>query len=173
MTKLLIVAMLALPALAQRDPSLALRQYLELTNEQVAAVVRLNTQLNRFSAEKFNRQRQVQMEIAQEMQRETLDPMAIGVRYIEVEAIRREMQAEQARTATQIGALLTTAQRTKLQALQDVVRTYPVACEAVALNLLTVPPVAPDPNSPMPPEYYGSICSSSRWFNTSSFLMPN
>jgi hypothetical protein len=150
MTKFLLCVVLAGVAVGQvtnpvppvfegPGPSLALRQYLDLTNAQVASIVRLNAEAQRFQVEKFRRQAQVNMEISQEMRRETLDPMAIGLRFVELEAIRREIAAEQARAAREVQALLTPAQRTRIQALQDVLRTYPVACEALAHNLMSPP----------------------------------
>lgn len=153
MRKFLLAVVLAGAALAQvtppviqppiaggPEPSLALRQYLDLTNEQVSTILRLRGELNRFQAEKLRRQLQVNLELSQEMRRETLDPMAIGVRHVELEAIRREIDAEQARVAREVQALLTAAQRTRVQALQDVLRTYPLACEALYHNLMSVPP---------------------------------
>lgn len=153
MTKFLLSVVLAGAALAQvtppviqppiiggPEPSLALRQYLDLTNEQVSTILRLRGDLNRFQSEKLRRQLQVNLELSQEMRRETLDPMAIGVRHVELEAIRREIDAEQARVAREVQALLTAAQRTRVQALQDVLRTYPLACEALYHNLMSVPP---------------------------------
>jgi hypothetical protein len=127
------------PVFEGPGPSLALRQYLDLTNAQVASIVRLNTEAQRFQQEKFRRQAQVNFELSQEMRRDTLDPMAIGLRFVELEAIRREIAGEQARVAREVQALLTAAQRTRIQALQDVLRTYPVACEALAHNLMAAP----------------------------------
>lgn len=153
MTKFLLSVVLAGAALAQvmppvmqppiiggPEPSLALRQYLDLTNEQVSSIIRLRGDLNRFQSEKLRRQLQVNLEMSQELRRETLDPMAIGVRHVELEAIRREIDAEQARVARDVQALLTAAQRTRVQALHDVLRTYPLACEALYHNLMSVPP---------------------------------
>lgn len=153
MTKLLLSVVLASAAFTQvgtqppfqppgpggPEPSLALRQYLDLTNQQVSTMLRLRSELVRFQSEKLRRQVQVNMEISQEMRRETLDPMAIGLRFVELEAIRREIAAEQARITREVQALLTPAQRTRIQALQDVLRTYPLACEALFHNLMSPP----------------------------------
>ena len=153
MTRLLLSVVLAAAAFAQvgtqppfqppivggPEPSLALRQYLDLTNQQVSTILRLRTELARFQGEKLRRQAQVNVELSQEFRRETLDPMAIGVRQVELEAIRREIQAEQARVAREVQALLTPAQRTRIQALQEVLRTYPLACEALYHNLMSPP----------------------------------
>jgi hypothetical protein len=146
--RLLLSLVLAAGAFAQTmppvfpggpGPSLSLRQYLDLTNEQVATMVRLTNEFQRFQSEKFRRQAQVSLELSQETRRETLDPMAIGVRFVEMEAIRREITAEQQRITQEVQALLTPAQRTRTQALQDVLRTYPIACEALANNLMSPP----------------------------------
>jgi hypothetical protein len=102
-------------------------------------MVRLNAELARFQGEKLRRVLQVNMELAQEMRRENLDPMAIGLRHVELEAIRREIAAEQQRVARETQALLTPAQRPKVQALQEVLRMYPLACEALAMNLMAPP----------------------------------
>ena len=155
MGKFLLTVVLASAAFAQvtppvilqpgegTGPSLALRQYLDLTNAQVASMVRLNAELNRFQGEKFRRAAQVSNELAQEMRRENLDPMAIGLRHVELEAIRREIAAEQQRVARETQALLTPAQRPKVQALQEVLRMYPLACEALAMNLMAPPQQQP------------------------------
>jgi hypothetical protein len=116
-----------------------LLRYLELTDAQVPRIQRLNAQLAAYRAGKARRQFQVQQELAQEMGRDPLDPTAIGLRHVELESIRREMEAEQRKTVEEIQALLTPAQRTRLDGLAQVLRQHSTACSAVALNLLPVP----------------------------------
>lgn len=123
-----------------------LRVYLELTTDQLNAMSRLNADLRRFQSDKARRMAQVSLELQDEMRKQTLDPMAIGLRYVEMEAIQRELTAKAKETATEVQKQFTAAQRTKLQALLEVLRTYPLACEAISLNL-----IAPEPN---------------RWFDT-------
>ena len=118
----------------------ALRQYLELTFTQVSTLTDLSTRFLQFQGEKMQRMSQVQREIAEEMQRENPDPMALGQRYVELEVIRRELEREQRRIAEDVQALYTPAQRTKVAALQEVLRMYPMACEAVQRNLIPAPP---------------------------------
>src|SRR4051794_10827771 len=77
-----------------------LKTYLELTDDQVTSIKKANTDLNTFRGTKLQRQFQVQAELAQETSKQTPDPMAIGLRYVEFEAIRRELQAEQQKTAS-------------------------------------------------------------------------
>jgi hypothetical protein len=124
----------------------ALQRYLELTQDQVARITRLNNAFRQFQGEKSRRSFQVQLEIGQEQRRETLDPMALGLRHVELEAIRREIEAEQRKTLASVQEILTPAQRTRIAALQEVLRQYPLACEAVSNNLMAPPaPMAPDP----------------------------
>jgi hypothetical protein len=127
-----------------------LRVYLDLTGDQMAAMNRLNAELRRFQSDKGRRATQVQLELQDERQKETLDPMAFGLRYVELEAIQRDVAAKAKDTAAEVQKLFTPAQKTKLQALVDVLRNYPLACEAVSLNLIT----------PL----------ETRWFNTGGIL---
>ena len=62
--------------------------------------------------------------------------MALGLRYIELEAIRRELQAEQQKTVTAVQKLLTEPQKIKLAALQQSLQLYSTACSAVEQNVL-------------------------------------
>lgn len=121
-----------------------LRQYLELTSAQVTSISSLTGQLVRYQAEKTQRMAQVHVEIAAEMGRNSLDPMALGMRYVELEVIRRELTAEARRVAEETQKLYTPAQRTKIVALQEVLRQYPLACEALQRNLMP-PPEQPQP----------------------------
>jgi hypothetical protein len=69
--------------------------------------------------------------------------MALGARYVELETIRREIAAERQRTAEAVQAVLTPAQRMRTAALQEVLRNYGLACEALNTNLMTLPALAP------------------------------
>ena len=121
-----------------------LKAYLELTDDQIQAITKASTDLNAFRATKLQRQLQVQTELAQEMAKQTLDPMALGLRYMELEAIRRELNAEQQKTATAVQNILTAPQKTKAAALQQALQLYPTACSAVEQNVL--PTAAPPGN---------------------------
>lgn len=116
-----------------------LRRYLELTAAQGVRIQQLNAQLSAYRSGKTIRQIAVQRELAEEMAREPLDPTAIGLRHVELESIRREIEAEQRKTMEEIQALLTPAQRTRLDGLAQVLRQQNTACAAVALNLLSAP----------------------------------
>ena len=145
-------------------PQLAatLQQYLGLSEAQSSQINALNQQLTQFLGTKAHRQIQLQVELAQETSRPSLDAMAIGTRYAEIEQIRRDNDAERARTAGSIQNTLTEVQKGKLTALQSVIRDYPMACEAITQNLLT--PVAagainPNFTPPLPAVVAGSFAS--------------
>ena len=78
------------------------KNYLELTDQQVSQILAKNQQLGEYRSAKMERQFAVQLEIAQETQRTMLDPMAIGLRYLELETIRREIESESKKITTEI-----------------------------------------------------------------------
>ncbi len=125
-----------------------LKAYLELTDDQIQAITNANTDLNTFRATKLQRQLQVHSELAQEMAKQTLDPMSLGLRYMELEAIRRELNTEQQKTATAVQNILTAPQKTKAAALQQALQFYPTACAAVEQNVLST--AAPRPGNIIP-----------------------
>jgi Spy/CpxP family protein refolding chaperone len=129
----------------------ALQNYLALTTEQVNTIQRLNGAYRQFETEKANRAVQVQIELAQETAKTPLDAMALGVRHVEMEAIRRELRAQQQKTYDEIQKLLTPAQKTKVQALIDAIRLQGVICEAQAENILP------------------AFSFANRWFDTGTF----
>lgn len=131
------------------------KQYVGLTDEQVARITRLNVALAQFQASKAARRIQVQIEIAQETRREALDATALGLRYLELEVIRREVEAEQGKVVAAVQALLTEPQKTKVAALRQVLADYPTACAGVAANVVPAP-------DPLP-------AGGPRWFDTSQF----
>ena len=69
-----------------------LRQYLQLSEGQMTTLGRNITDYRRWSDTKIMRIQEVMTEIAKETEQPTLDPMALGVRYAEIEAICRDMR---------------------------------------------------------------------------------
>lgn len=114
----------------------ALRLFLGLTDEQVKLIADKNLEFARFVAEKSRRQRQVQTEIAAETRKETLDPMALGLRYMELELIRREIRAAEDKLRADLRKALTAEQNAKLDALQKALELLPLYQQAVGIHLL-------------------------------------
>ena len=82
-------------ATAQRFPvsrfSPLVREHFSLTDAQVNNIQRQNDEYLFWSRTKYERMSEVQREIAFETARQPIDPMALGVRYLELELIRREI----------------------------------------------------------------------------------
>ena len=74
---------------------LQVKEYLGLSPDQISKILGLNSALGTFRLEKTQRQFQVQQEIADETARPSPDPMALGVRYFELEALRRQLDTQQ------------------------------------------------------------------------------
>ncbi len=125
----------------------ALRLYLELTDAQIDSITFLNTEYQRLVQTKQRRMSQVQQELTEELAKDPLDPMAIGLRYAELEATRRQLDAELGRTRTKIRAVLKEPQAAKLKVLEDITKLLPIYSEAVQVNLLEAQAWTPMPVS--------------------------
>jgi hypothetical protein len=117
----------------------ALRQYLQLTPSQADTLVRLNDRFRQSSYPGQQRIVQLQEEIDRETAKETLDPQTLGVRYVEIEMIRREFKDSLDKLRRQARLSLTDAQRAKLDAIDEAVRLQPVIAQANCFNLLSAP----------------------------------
>lgn len=141
----MILALTAVQALAQMPPVnppvvtlpfARLARYLSLTPQQVADLTRVNAELQRFLSQKQARAAVVRREIAEETRRETVDPLALGLRYAELEAICRESREKERSTMREARALLQRQQLEKLAVLEQAVALLPVAGEAAEMHLL-------------------------------------
>ncbi len=118
------------------DPFAGIKQFIGLTNDQYGKVLAINAQYNRISQTKQERADQVNLEINQETAKPNLDAMALGVRYLELEVICRELRA--AATAVPVSSLsvLTDVQKARLKQLDDAVKLGQTISEAQSLGLL-------------------------------------
>jgi hypothetical protein len=142
MIKILAIVLLSLPAASAQNGILQtffppdLKSYLELTDDQEKEILKANSALSTFRMGKLDREFQVQSELRQETAKQTPDPMALGLRYVELEAIRRELDAEQQKTVAAVQKVLTAPQKVKLVSLQQALSLYSTACSAVSQNLI-------------------------------------
>lgn len=122
-----------LPAQVVFDPSGAttMTRYLELTSQQTAQVTSLRIANAQFRLEKAERMAAVNREIQAELKKSPLDPMAIGLRYVEIATIEKEIAEADTKLRTDIVALLTAAQKLKLVPLQEALRLQTLANRAV------------------------------------------
>jgi hypothetical protein len=117
----------------------SVRTYLGLTEAQAARITALNAQYGAFARTKQLRRLQVEQEIVLEREKPVLDAMALGLRYVELEVMRREVAGERKKTVAAVRALLTEAQRAKVAVLEQALRDYDTACAAAGWNLLEAP----------------------------------
>lgn len=115
----------------------ALKDYLGLTSQQVQSIGNANTDYTRYQAPKLTRMVQVQLEIAQETAKSPLEPIALGLRYAEIEVIRRELAEEMEKTRQTLAGFLTEPQKVKLKALEDALKLQALIAEAQCENLLS------------------------------------
>lgn len=116
--------------------STELAAYLQLNFDQVQRTKQLYADYNSFAAAKNQRIAQVQGEIGGETARSPLDPMGLGVRYAEIETIRREIRTQLETVHKQIRELLTDAQNAKIDILSRAAGLQPLVYEAGAVNLI-------------------------------------
>lgn len=115
------------------------RDHLQLSEDQLA---RMQTNINEFGqweSTKKQRALQVYEEIGVEATREVLVPGALGLRWAELESIRREVAERRKTLFRQNQSVLTDAQRVKLRAIEDAIKLDPVIASARFASLLPQP----------------------------------
>lgn len=147
-----------------------IRAYLALTPDQVAKIEAQNDAFARWSAERNRRVFAVQFEIDVETARSPLDPAALGVRYAELEAIRREIAEREKELLPANVAVLTPAQVTKLKALEEAMKLVSTGQQAQSVRLLPCDEsrnatvlmglVMPVIRDPLPGPFPGTSCGS-------------
>lgn len=114
-------------------------KYLELTPQQMLELGRIQAEWNLYLAAKNRRVAQVERELRQETMAEVLDPLALGLRYMELEAICRESRDTDRKYHEQARKLMSEAQQAKLAVLEQAYRLLPVIAEADAAKLVDAP----------------------------------
>ena len=135
---LLPVCAQTLPVITPMTPGLGpeLVSYLQLTPQQVTDMGKIQADWAAFQSSRYQRMSQVQIEISQETQKSPLDPMALGLRYAEVESIRRELAKENGAVGERMRGLLTDAQKNKVKTLEEAMKLLPVISQAQCAQLL-------------------------------------
>ena len=128
-----------------------LKAFFELSDDQIARIRTVQAQFTSFYGNKILRQYQLQAEIAAETAKPTPDPLALGIRYAEIESIHRALQTQLEATVGQAQAVLSAGQKAKISTLQQALSLYSTACNAVIQNLMSVP-VIPQAGNMIPTE---------------------
>jgi len=126
----------SLPSLYQ--PLAQVRTFLQLSDAQLQAILSNNGDCNQLAQTK-----QAQSEIAIETAKDMIDPMALGVRYAEIETTCRDLKTQATAYQTKNIAVLADPQKAKLQVLQDALNLAPVISDAESGNLIGSSPNAP------------------------------
>jgi hypothetical protein len=113
-----------------------LKQYLNLTDAEVSFIQQSSADYNQLASTKQVRIAELQNEIAAETQKDQPDPMALGVRYAEIESIRRDLTNQLAALRDKLRASIDDAQRSKLTALNDARNLQPIVVDAQCEDLL-------------------------------------
>src|SRR5216683_6635917 len=112
------------------------RQFLGLTDDQVSAIIQNNNDYNSFS---FQEQRQIQnaqSQIAVEIAKDQIDPLALGTLYAGIESACRDLRDKAATSQKQNISILTDLQKAKLNMLSDAMKLIPIISEAQSGNLV-------------------------------------
>jgi len=136
--------LLAFSTFGQTPPDVpfpsALRDYFSLTDTQVRSVNSLNAAYAQFYVGKQQRIGQIQADIVDKTNADPIDPMALGLRYAEVEAINRDLRDKVAQLRSDLANLLTAAQTPKLKVLGDAQKLQPMVSLAQCYNFLAPSP---------------------------------
>jgi hypothetical protein len=119
-----------------QQPLSQVRQFFGLSDAQVSAILRNNNDFNIFSSQQQRQIQNAQSQIAVEIAKDQIDPMAVGTLYAGIENACRELRDKAATSQKQNISILTDAQRAKLNVLNDAIKLAPVISEAQYGNLL-------------------------------------
>lgn len=159
LSRVAIALAIALPAAAQpsiNDPESfprELRQYLKLTDAELAFILQGNYRYYRTVADNQRQIFDLQNKIAAETQKDTLDPQALGTFYTSIELLRRDLAKQLGDLRGNLRASLDDTQRGQLDALTQAQGLQRLIGEAQCESLLspdpgpgnTIPLILPSP----------------------------
>jgi hypothetical protein len=117
------------------QPLAELKEFLQLSDRQVQAILANNEEYNVWAARKQARIAQVQSEIVEETAKDPLDSNALGMRYVEIETNCREMKQRAAEFRTRNLDALSQDQKAKLKVLDEAFKLLPLISQAQSGNL--------------------------------------
>ena len=144
------------------DPFADAKKFLGITGDQVTQLISLQVKYSLLTRNKIERVSQVNLEIDQETAKPSPDPMALGVRYLELEVICRELQAAAAAIPSTAVALLTDEQKPRLKQLEDTSKLFPTIAQARSLGLLPGGSLGAVPTQAIIGDYFTSFSPGCR-----------
>lgn len=176
---LVIAAAYAQTAPAPGVPPLTrIRDYLSLTDAQVESLIANLRQESALRAERARRVTQLQQALQEEAARQRADPGTLGSLAVERETVCRSDRQQQTAVTERAVALLTAAQRTRLQTLDEARKLDLVMVEAQSLALLDSGPLPSSLSVPQPlpgcaSSYFGALPGNFVYFsNGPSYPLP-
>lgn len=139
----LILAAAAVPAFSQLPTFIPIDTYLGLTEEQSRNIQKNNEDLQSWMQEKTLDIFRIRAEVAIETARSQPDPIAIGQRYVQIEATCRQGSERMDETRRANEGLLTLQQKSKLAVLREVLQLIPTIAGAQQMQLLEGPALSP------------------------------
>jgi hypothetical protein len=119
---------------------ISIREYLSVTNTQVAALASASAAYNDYYAKQQDQMNDLYVNIRDETAKPSPDPAVLGFFYSQLANLGKSIQQEQAGLQQQAQAALSDAQKTTLKKLQDTAALAPIAQQAGICNLLLPPP---------------------------------
>ena len=117
-----------------------LKQYLSLTDAQAASIVKLNSDYGVYVSGEQSRLNTINQELAGLYKAGSPDPTQLGPRYVEIEAIRRDMAAHLSALQGQVAAQLTAAQAGLVQMLSASITLQALVRDATCAYLIDPQP---------------------------------
>ncbi len=117
-------------------PPLAISLYLDLTDRQAGSMAAAVVDFGRWQESRLLRSQQVQAEIDEITGSQMPGAADLGLRYAEIETIRREIRAEQARTGAKIRDVLAAPQKDRIKPVSDALSLAGAASQAECEGLI-------------------------------------
>jgi hypothetical protein len=122
--------LLLLTAVSVFGQTTTLKGYLRLSSQQAAAISQLNSDYNTYLSAQNAQLDSLNRQLSNLYSNPVLDSFSIGVRYVAIENVNRDMAAHVSTLQKQVAAQLTPAQASLLSALSNSIVLQPLAQDA-------------------------------------------
>ena len=130
----------AQPNIPAPGPYSTIKEFLSLNDSQYQTLLSNNAVNSDTLSNKQTQIFQLQLEIRAETGKPTPDPMALGIRYLQIENLCRDISRQSSAIVKMKTDMLTDAQKAKLKTLDDAAKLAPVISLAQNANLLPPSP---------------------------------
>lgn len=133
-----------------QPPVTELKAYLSLTDTQVQGLLAVQTQKHAAVQQIVQEIQTKEKSLREKLTAGSTDALALGTLLVEIQNLRKRVQAADTQFRDQALAVLTADQKTKLKALEDASKLHAQIQQAAMLDLLTLPqpPAGAGPGGP-------------------------